>query len=145
LPRLSNHLDTTRLSDEELHHKYEEIFGVSEDELRQQGLDPREYALEKLRRARQGAETLGSPTGPAPQSAAYRLLWVKWGRRAFRMMFVGIGFLALSRFSPLHWFGLVAADITVVIVGWMVTMALSYRRKYVSMCRRLGVQPQGLR
>jgi hypothetical protein len=129
------------MSEDELHQQYTDLFGTSEEQLREQGIDPREHAMEKLRLAREGKVALGPLSGPMPDFLDYRSDYVTWGLRGYTAMFVTLGFLALSKVHALHLFGLAAACTTFVAAFWMVTKSLVSRRKYVVACRRAGVKP----
>lgn len=90
------------------------------------------------------AEVLKDPTKrkevltPETQS---RLMWTKWGLRAFVTMFVGIGFLALSNVRSLHTVGLVGAIAMLFLAGGMTVQMWRYRSE---LRRADGGQPRGI-
>jgi heme exporter protein D len=69
------------------------------------------------------------------------VLWSKWGFRGYIAMFIGIGFLAMSKFGPLRWFGIGAAIVMLAIALATYVVMLRFRRQYVKACREENIQP----
>ncbi len=118
--------------------KFFQTFGVSEDELIRRGIDPGVYARDHIREALKNERTMKSIL---PSSYQYGILWTRWGWRGFVSMFVGVGFLALSKFSPLRWEAIAGAYLMLLIAVATYVVALRYRRRYVQACRDEGREP----
>lgn len=106
--------------------EFRKVFGVSADELRQQGIDPDQYARDNIHAAYK-----------KPQSSArwltdeqqYARLWGRWGGRAYVAVFVALGLLfvqkALPRWAPV----LIALEVIVWLAGLaMFALSVKYRR-----------------
>jgi hypothetical protein len=130
------------MTQEDLHRQYEETFGVSEDTLRQEGIDPGEYARTKLHLALKGKAVLPRLAGTDLQPLRDRWLYFRWVQRGFVKLFIGFGFLILSTVHPVHWPGLVGACAAVCVALYMVTVSFRYRRRYVAACRQAGTKPR---
>lgn len=123
---------------EEQKKKFARLFRVTEEELISRGVDPSDYARQNIREALKNRNNWDLVL---PKSNQYGLLWTRWGLRGFAAMFVGLGFLALSKYQPLHSLGIALA-----FVMWLVTLVtyalmLKYRRMYVTACRNENVAP----
>lgn len=70
------------------------------------------------------------PSALADDSGFLRLVWLRWGWRAYIAMFAGIGCLALSKLGPMHWVGLAAAVIAVGAAVWCSVLMQVYRRRW---------------
>jgi hypothetical protein len=118
--------------------RFENLFGVSEADLRDQGIDPDRYARDHIHEA---LNDRGKWNGILPPSNQYAILWTKWGFRAFVTMFIGIGFLALSNVSDLHWIGIGLACVACVAAASMVVTSIVLRARYVRACKVEGITP----
>ena len=58
--------------------KFEQLFGVTEDELEEQGIDPGAYARKNVRNA---LKDQSKWNGLIPRSTQLSLLWTRWGLR----------------------------------------------------------------
>ena len=56
--------------------KFEQLFGVTEDELERQGIDPGSYARKNVRNA---LKDQSKWNGLIPRSTQLSLLWTRWG------------------------------------------------------------------
>jgi hypothetical protein len=100
---------------EEGSRQFHRLFGISEDELISRGIDPGDYARKNVRKALRDATKWN---GILPKSNQFGILWTRWGLRGFIAFFIGIGFLAVSKFQALHWLGIVGAfSMLMVAVG----------------------------
>ena len=118
---------------------FQQVFGVSEDDLIRQNIDPAEYARQNIRRALNDPDTASRVLSPSDQ------LWrvqMRWGRRGFAALFVSIGFLALSHVHPVHWLSIIAAALVVIGALVMNVLVIKYRHQYVEACRKEGVEPE---
>lgn len=118
--------------------RFLKLFGVSQADLRAKGIDPARYAREHIDDA---LKERAKWDGILPASNQYAMLWTKWGFRGFAGMFLGLGFLALSRVRAIHWVAIGAACLVLVVVLAMYTLMLVYRRRYVAACRTEGKLP----
>jgi hypothetical protein len=123
---------------EEQKKKFARLFGVTEEELISRGIDPSDYARQNIRDALKNRNNWDLVL---PKSNQYGLLWTRWGFRGFIAMFFGVGFLALSKYQPLHslGIGLALAMLLVALVNYVLT--LKYRRMYIAACRNEKVTP----
>lgn len=108
---------------------FQQVFGVSKDELARQNIDPDEYALQNIRRALKDPEKVNPFLSPSDQLWRVR---ISWGRRGFAALFVSIEFLALSHVRPVHWIAIVAAILVFIGALVMYVLMVKYRRQYVS-------------
>jgi len=118
---------------------FQEVFGVSKDELVRQNIDPDEYARQNIRRTLKDPEKASRVLPPSAQ------LWrvqMRWGGRGFAALFVSIGFLALSRVHPVHLLGIIAAVLVFIGALIMYVLMMKYRHQYVDACRQEGVEPE---
>lgn len=130
---------TDYVYDEGQDREFEARFGVSPKQLQEQGIDPATYVLDQI--ARRGRDISPSrPLAGAP-SSVLAVAYTGWGMRGYYAIFVGLGFLALSKLAPVHWVGLIGATIAGLVAAYMVVMMQIYRRRYVRACRAEGVQP----
>jgi len=123
---------------EEPEGKFARLFGVTEEELIHRGIDPDVYAEKNIRNALKKRSNWDLVL---PKSYQYGLLWTRWGSRGFIAMFIGVGFLAVSKYQPLHWLGISLACAMVLVALVAYALMLKYRRKYVAACRAEKVSP----
>lgn len=123
---------------EEQKKKFARLFGVTEEELLSRGIDPNDYARQNIRDALKNKNNWDLVL---PKSNQYGVLWTRWGFRGFVAMFFGVGFLAVSKYQPLHslGIGLAFAMLLVALVTYVVM--LQYRRLYIAACRNEKVTP----
>ncbi|MBU6495292.1 MAG: hypothetical protein KGR42_02600 [Acidobacteria bacterium] len=107
------------------------LFGATEKELTSQGIDPDAYARQNIRNA---LKDRGKWDLMLPKSIQYGLLWTRWGVRGFIAMSIGIGFLAVSKYSPLHWVGIISAYLMWIVTLVTYILMLKYRRMYIAAC-----------
>ena len=124
--------------EDEYSSKFFQTFGITEDELIRQGVDPGVYAREHIGKALKNRRTMEVIL---PSSYRNGILWTRWGWRGFVSMFVGVSFLALSKFPPLHWAAIGGAYLMLVIALATYLVALRYRKRYVQACREEGREP----
>jgi hypothetical protein len=114
-----------------------EAFGVSEEELRRQGIDPLEFAQER------GA--IVSP-GLRRSGAADEELWTlyrRWGLRFYAGAFITLGFFAIAYALRHHEVLNIAVKTTAGVVGAVAistgVIALGYWFRYAQARRRAGL------
>jgi len=123
---------------EEYEGKFARLFGVTEEELINRGIDPDVYAQKNIRGALKNRSNWDLVL---PKSNQYGLLWTRWGSRGFIAMFIGVGFLAVSKYQPLHWLGISLAYAMVLVALVTYALMLKYRSKYIAACRAEKVSP----
>ena len=86
--------------DAEKDRKFQEVFGISKEQLRANGTDPDTYLAEHVH------EILKDPKNQEillAQSTIIRLRYFKQAKRAYFWMFVALGVLFLSAIPHSHW------------------------------------------
>jgi hypothetical protein len=76
-----------------------------------------------------------------PRSSVLEPLISRRGFRVFVALFVGIGFLAVSKYEPLHWFGIAASVAAEMVAIAMWVTSLRFRHQYVMACRAENINP----
>lgn len=122
--------------------RFRNLFGVSEDQLRAQGVDPGQYARDHIHDALKDRTKW---EGILPASNQYGILWTRWGFRGFVAMFIGFGLLALSKIRAIRWVAIGAACVDLAVVLAMYVAMLIYRGRYVQACRAEGKSPRWAR
>jgi hypothetical protein len=111
--------------------RFARLFGVTEEELINQGVDPSEFARQNIHNA---LKDQGNWDLVLPKSNQYGILWTRWGLRGFVAMFIGVGFLAVSKFQPLHALGISLAYAMLLVSLVAYVLMLKYRRMYIAAC-----------
>lgn len=88
---------------------FEFVFGVSRQELQDQGVDVQRYVKKHIRKAMQRKEVMDTLE---PLDIKYWVLCQRWALRMYYCGFVAIGFLGVSKFSGFWTFGIVCSCIT---------------------------------
>ncbi len=118
--------------------KFVQVFGVSEEQLISQGINPDEYVRENIRKALQDKRVRELLL---PPSSELGRLWRRWALRGYMGMYIGIGFLALSIVHDLHWIGIALACMMLIFVIYTYMMSLKYHHKYVRACEQEHINP----
>jgi hypothetical protein len=118
--------------------KFELLFGVSEADLVSRGVDPGEYARTHIHEAMKDRDKAAVVL---PRSSVLEPLISRRGFRVFVALFVGIGFLAVSKYEPLPWFGIAASVAAEMVAIAMWVTSLRFRHQYVMACRAENIQP----
>ncbi|HEY5303521.1 MAG TPA: hypothetical protein VIJ86_05645 [Acidimicrobiales bacterium] len=116
---------------EEQKDKFARLFGVTEEELINRGIDPSDYARRNIRNA---LKNQGNWDLVLPNSNQYGILLTRWGLRGFVAMFIGVGFLAVSKYQTLHLLGLYLAYAMLLAALVAYVFMLKYRRMYIATC-----------
>ena len=104
---------------EELRAQYENAdaftaaFGVSEDELKRNGVDPAEFARKHANRALR-SDYMSYVWSQQPQSEQAKNLSGTWALRCYKLMFSTIGLLILSTLHPFRPYRVILLSLSVV-------------------------------
>lgn len=115
---------------------------MSEEALRERGIDPGEYACTQLHLALEGKAVVHRPAGTDYEALRGRWLYFRWVQRGFVALFIGFGFLALSTVHPARWPGLVGAFAAVSVALYTLRVSLRHRRRYGEACHQAGTRPR---
>jgi len=113
------------------------IFGVSRQELQDQGVDIQRYVKKHLHKAMRRKEVLDTIV---PLPLKYGALWQRWALRMYYCGFVAIGFLMVSKFSGFWLFGIVCS----CIMGMLMTITFSISMYYRWLRRRAKRAESGI-
>jgi hypothetical protein len=117
--------------------RFEQLFGVTESALREQGMDPDQYVQENLHRVMKKRKSWTI----LPLSTQYNLHRVRalgWG---YAFIFVRLGFLFLSNVHGLRWLGIGAAVVAAGVAWVFITRGIRFQRLCRKASRDEGMPP----
>ena len=132
--------EVAEISDEERAlqaQRFEQLFGVSESALREQGIDPDQYVQQNLHRVMKKRKSWLI----LPLSTQYNLQRVQafgWG---YVFLFVGLGCLFLSNVHGLRWLGIGAAVVAAGVAWVFIARGFRFQRLCRKACRNEGIDP----
>ena len=123
---------------------FEQVFGVSEEQLRASGIDRQEYVRETLDEWREDP-ALRAEHLPGTESAILRSEWVRGLTRGWVSIFLGfVPLLVFALTQHDHVVHLIAGGVAiaaVVVVIVVIGRTVPARRRYVRACRQEGIDP----
>jgi hypothetical protein len=123
---------------------FQMLFGVSEEDLVSQGIDPRKYVRKNLAKVLAGDESKAHLYG-VPWSSALLSESMGMGWRFYRLLFVGlIPLLVLAAKPPVFIKAgcLSLAFAALVLALWAMRRQICLYRKYKESCRSEGIEPE---
>jgi hypothetical protein len=121
--------------------RFQDLFGVSKDELIAQGVDPDVYMRENLRSA------LNSPKGQAEvlsESTRFKLRFFVYGKWFYFCIFAALSLLLVSGIHALASGRVVLISLSCVAAAAMIvsaSMQILYAKRYRRACRAEGRHP----
>ena len=123
--------------------QFEAVFGVSEAELRSQGIDPRDYIHRHFSEALAADPSKADLLG-IPRSQVLLTQSLKWGWRFYKLLFLGIALLVIVAIrppSPIRISCLALAVVVFIAAAWMMRRQLRNYRQYKEACTKEGTEP----
>ena len=124
--------------------RFQELFGVSEDDLVRQGIDPGQYVLKNLSKVLEGDESKAELFG-VPKSSVLLSKSMKWGWRFYEALFAGFVPLLIIAAKPTVPVKVICGSLAVialVIAVWMMSRQFGLYRKYKEACEGEGIEPE---
>ena len=128
------------LSDEEKDAHFLTLFGKTRDQVRAEGSDPDDYAIQHIREAMNNDKVAAQILAP---SAYARRLELRWLWRGWVAIFVGFGFLLLSVVKHLHALALAFACVDFLVVIAFCSIGWRYWIRYLRATRTENIRPWG--
>lgn len=133
------HVSEDRSSTSIYDERFNELFGISKEDLRSKGVDPDVYMRKNLRSA------LNDPKRQAivlSESTRMRLRFFEYAKRSYVCIFGALIFLLLT---SLHGLGggrtalFALSCASVVMLGFCAGMQISFAKRYRSACKKEGI------
>ena len=124
---------------------FEQVFGVSEEQLRASGIDRQEYVRETLDEWREDPALRAEHLPGYPGSAILRREWVRGLTRGWVLIFLGfVPLLIFALTQHDHVVHLIAGGVAIaalIVVIVVIGRTVPARRRYIRACRQEGIDP----
>ena len=140
---MDEHVGADDVTQADARSGFEQVFGISEEQLRASGVDRQEYVRQTLDEWREDPALRAEHLPGYPESAILRSEWVRGLTRGWVSIFVG--FVALLIFALTqhdHVVHLIAGGVAIVAMVAVIVVigrTTPARRRYVRACRQEGI------